>query len=244
MGPHNSGCGTCTGLITVHNGDGPSGQFDYIIKYYDMGQLTKFVKPGAYRVDSTANSSVTKRRVAEPRRLQGTRRLPRVRVHPNADRQLGRRALLILPARADVRDLHLERFAGYGRRSSHRPDHGLRRQVRCRSLTATAPPLRAGRSRPAARCRPSASAWTSPREAPRTQRRSSSTTATGRVLRSGSTRATAACSTPTPVAASTPPDPAPPTEPAYRSGTERDPRTNSGPPQLTPCKPRQLQSTP
>jgi glucosylceramidase len=58
MGPHNGGCGTCTGLVTVHNGDSVSGQVDYNIEYYDMGQLTKFVKPGAYRVDSTANSSV------------------------------------------------------------------------------------------------------------------------------------------------------------------------------------------
>jgi glucosylceramidase len=58
MGPHNGGCGTCTGLITVHNGDSRSGQVDYNIEYYDMGQLTKFVKPGAYRIDSTANSSV------------------------------------------------------------------------------------------------------------------------------------------------------------------------------------------
>ena len=58
MGPHNGGCGTCTGLITVHNGDARSGQVDYNIEYYDMGQLTKFVKPGAYRIDSTANSSV------------------------------------------------------------------------------------------------------------------------------------------------------------------------------------------
>ena len=58
MGPHNGGCGTCTGLITVHNGDSRSGQVDYNIEYYDMGQLTKFVKPGAYRIDSTANASV------------------------------------------------------------------------------------------------------------------------------------------------------------------------------------------
>jgi glucosylceramidase len=58
MGPHNGGCGTCTGLITVHNGDSRSGQVDYNIEYYDMGQLTKFVKPGAVRIDSTANSSV------------------------------------------------------------------------------------------------------------------------------------------------------------------------------------------
>jgi glucosylceramidase len=58
MGPHNGGCGTCSGLITVHNGDSRSGQVDYNIEYYDMGQLTKFVKPGAVRIDSTANSSV------------------------------------------------------------------------------------------------------------------------------------------------------------------------------------------
>ncbi len=58
MGPHNGGCGTCTGLITVHNGDSRSGQVDYTIEYYDMGHLTKFVKPGAYRIDSTASSSV------------------------------------------------------------------------------------------------------------------------------------------------------------------------------------------
>ncbi|MEV0408687.1 RICIN domain-containing protein [Actinoallomurus sp. NPDC050550] len=58
MGPHNGGCGTCTGLITVHNGDSRSGQVDYNIEYYDMGHLTKFVRPGAYRIASTANSAV------------------------------------------------------------------------------------------------------------------------------------------------------------------------------------------
>jgi glucosylceramidase len=58
MGPHAGGCGTCTGLITVHNGDSRSGQVDYTIEYYDMGQLTKFVKPGARRIDSTDNSTI------------------------------------------------------------------------------------------------------------------------------------------------------------------------------------------
>jgi glucosylceramidase len=58
MGPHTGGCGTCTGLITVHNGDSRSGQVDYTVEYYDMGQLTKFVKPGAFRIDSSANSTV------------------------------------------------------------------------------------------------------------------------------------------------------------------------------------------
>ncbi|MCX4436807.1 ricin-type beta-trefoil lectin domain protein [Streptomyces mirabilis] len=57
-GPHNGGCGTCSGLITVHNGDGASGQVDYTIEYYTMGQLTKFVRPGAQRVASTASASV------------------------------------------------------------------------------------------------------------------------------------------------------------------------------------------
>ncbi|MFF9378441.1 ricin-type beta-trefoil lectin domain protein [Streptomyces griseoluteus] len=58
MGPHNGGCGTCTGLITVHNGDGRSGSVDYTVEYYDMGHLTKFVRPGAQRIASTASSTV------------------------------------------------------------------------------------------------------------------------------------------------------------------------------------------
>ncbi|MEV6106741.1 lectin [Streptomyces sp. NPDC051940] len=58
MGPHSGGCGTCTGLITVHNGDARSGQVDYTVEYYTMGHLTKFVKPGAERISSTASSSV------------------------------------------------------------------------------------------------------------------------------------------------------------------------------------------
>ncbi|MGQ4389270.1 ricin-type beta-trefoil lectin domain protein [Streptomyces sp. SAS_270] len=57
-GPHNGGCGTCSGLVTVHNGDGQSGQVDYTVEYYTMGQLTKFVRPGAQRIASTASSSV------------------------------------------------------------------------------------------------------------------------------------------------------------------------------------------
>jgi glucosylceramidase len=58
MGPHNGGCGTCTGLVTVHRGDSRRGQVDYTVEYYTMGHLTKFVKPGAVRIDSTANSTV------------------------------------------------------------------------------------------------------------------------------------------------------------------------------------------
>ncbi|MGC9671052.1 ricin-type beta-trefoil lectin domain protein [Planosporangium sp. 12N6] len=58
MGPHNGGCGTCTGLVTVHRGDSRSGQVDYTIEYYTMGHLTTFVRPGAVRIDSTANGTV------------------------------------------------------------------------------------------------------------------------------------------------------------------------------------------
>ncbi|MEW2258741.1 ricin-type beta-trefoil lectin domain protein [Streptomyces sp. NPDC047869] len=58
MGPHHGGCGTCTGLVTVHNGDGASGTVDYTVEYYTMGHLTKFVRPGAQRIASTASSAV------------------------------------------------------------------------------------------------------------------------------------------------------------------------------------------
>jgi glucosylceramidase len=58
MGPHNGGCGTCTGLLTVHRDGARRGQVDYTIEYYTMGHLTKFVKPGAVRIDSTGNGTV------------------------------------------------------------------------------------------------------------------------------------------------------------------------------------------
>ncbi|BAL86062.1 putative glycosyl hydrolase [Actinoplanes missouriensis 431] len=52
MGPHNGGCGTCTGLITVQEGGSRAGQVDYTVEYYTTGHLTKFVKPGAVRIES------------------------------------------------------------------------------------------------------------------------------------------------------------------------------------------------
>ncbi|KAA2261408.1 glucosylceramidase [Solihabitans fulvus] len=58
LGPHNGGCGTCTGFVTVHNGDGRTGQVDYTVEYYTMGHLTKFVRPGAYRIASNDSSAV------------------------------------------------------------------------------------------------------------------------------------------------------------------------------------------
>ncbi|WP_329087128.1 MULTISPECIES: ricin-type beta-trefoil lectin domain protein [unclassified Streptosporangium] len=58
MGPHNGGCDVCTGLITVQEGGSRAGQVDNTIEYYTTGHLTKFVKPGAYRIDSTANGTI------------------------------------------------------------------------------------------------------------------------------------------------------------------------------------------
>ncbi|GAA2685111.1 ricin-type beta-trefoil lectin domain protein [Actinoplanes palleronii] len=58
MGPHNGGCGTCTGFITVQEGGARAGQVDYTVEYYTMGHLTKFVKPGAVRIDTNATSAV------------------------------------------------------------------------------------------------------------------------------------------------------------------------------------------
>jgi glucosylceramidase len=58
QGPHNGGCGTCTGLVTVQEGGSRAGQVDNTIEYYTTGHLTKFVRPGAQRIDSTANGTV------------------------------------------------------------------------------------------------------------------------------------------------------------------------------------------
>jgi glucosylceramidase len=48
-GPHNGGCDTCTGLLTVD-----AGAFSTNAEYYTIGHLSKFVKPGAVRVASTS----------------------------------------------------------------------------------------------------------------------------------------------------------------------------------------------
>ncbi|GAA1012928.1 glucosylceramidase [Acrocarpospora pleiomorpha] len=58
QGPHNGGCDVCTGLITVQEGGSRAGQIDYTIEYYTTGHLSKFVKPGAFRIDSTANGTI------------------------------------------------------------------------------------------------------------------------------------------------------------------------------------------
>lgn len=49
-GPHNGGCDTCTGLVTLQ----PDGSVTKDAEYYTIGHLAKFVRPGAVRIGSTS----------------------------------------------------------------------------------------------------------------------------------------------------------------------------------------------
>ena len=49
-GPHVGGCATCTGIVTV----GPADTVTPNAEYYTLGQLSRFVKPGAVRIASTS----------------------------------------------------------------------------------------------------------------------------------------------------------------------------------------------
>jgi glucosylceramidase len=49
-GPHNGGCDTCTGVVTV----GPGQTVTENAEYYTLGHLARFVRPGALRIASTS----------------------------------------------------------------------------------------------------------------------------------------------------------------------------------------------
>jgi glucosylceramidase len=49
-GPHLGGCATCTGIVTV----GPGDTVTPNAEYYALGQLSRFVQPGAVRIASTS----------------------------------------------------------------------------------------------------------------------------------------------------------------------------------------------
>jgi glucosylceramidase len=49
-GPHVGGCATCTGIVTV----GPGSTVTANAEYYALGQLSRFVQPGAVRIGSTS----------------------------------------------------------------------------------------------------------------------------------------------------------------------------------------------
>ncbi|GAB3650961.1 RICIN domain-containing protein [Glycomyces tarimensis] len=50
FGPTNGGCADCRGVVTV---DTQTGRLAYNVEYYVLGHVSKFVRPGAVRVDST-----------------------------------------------------------------------------------------------------------------------------------------------------------------------------------------------
>jgi len=52
-GPTNHGCATCRGVITVNS---KSGAVTYNADYYALGHFSKFVRPGALRIDSQSSN--------------------------------------------------------------------------------------------------------------------------------------------------------------------------------------------
>ncbi len=69
-------CTTCTAAVTVNNSAGTA---SYNAEYYSLGQASKFVKPGAVRIDSNTFGCRQRRgrRLPQPRRLHRADRLER-----------------------------------------------------------------------------------------------------------------------------------------------------------------------
>jgi glucosylceramidase len=53
--PHNGGCGTCFGVVTI---DLQTGQATPTADYYVLGQVTRFIKPGAVRIRSNVAGNI------------------------------------------------------------------------------------------------------------------------------------------------------------------------------------------
>lgn len=54
-GPHRGGCGNCRGVVTI---DLATGQVTRELEYYALGHLSRFVRPGAVRIDSSGTADV------------------------------------------------------------------------------------------------------------------------------------------------------------------------------------------
>ncbi len=50
-GPQNGGCGDCRGVVTINT---DTGKVKYNEEYYILGHVSKFVDPGAFRIDSSS----------------------------------------------------------------------------------------------------------------------------------------------------------------------------------------------
>ena len=55
-GPQNGGCTNCRGVVTIDNSSSPA-TITHNVEYYVLGHLSKFVVPGAYRIDSSTAGS-------------------------------------------------------------------------------------------------------------------------------------------------------------------------------------------
>lgn len=53
-GPHRGGCGDCRGVVTI---DSKSGAVTRNVEYYVLGHVSRFLKPGARRIDSDSDVS-------------------------------------------------------------------------------------------------------------------------------------------------------------------------------------------
>jgi len=54
-GPHNGGCDTCTGVVTV---DPATGAYTREADYYVLGHVTRFIEPGARRIASNVDGTI------------------------------------------------------------------------------------------------------------------------------------------------------------------------------------------
>jgi len=54
-GPQNNGCGTCRGVVTVH----ADGTVSKELEYWALGQVSRFVHPGAVRIASSQPAGIT-----------------------------------------------------------------------------------------------------------------------------------------------------------------------------------------
>jgi glucosylceramidase len=50
-GPHKGGCGNCRGVVTI---DSKTGAYTRNVEYYSLAHASKFVGPGAYRIESSS----------------------------------------------------------------------------------------------------------------------------------------------------------------------------------------------
>lgn len=60
-GPQNGGCGECRGVVTINQN---TGELTYNEEFYILGHVSKFVDPGAYRINSTWDAAAVPDNVA------------------------------------------------------------------------------------------------------------------------------------------------------------------------------------